>query len=251
MWQGLIGGGGILMGCAAAEATGLGVFCFVVINPCLWSANRVDLFVPSIFQFYPPPPFIFSSKFPSFYIPGYISRWWVLIICMLFFFCLIHCLVLSCILHNICVSSYLVRFIINIGRRRFCCRKQIWIYIVYDINFDLYLGIHHTWRIDLELSCIIWESDKFLRITIKFHGIPSRSHIEIGRLKDWLEPSRWARVIASNGCRTKQLYNDDLTVFLGPCWSPINAPICALTISIYVSYFSQYIELSLLPASIP
>ena len=32
-----------VMGCGAAEATGLGFVCFVVINPCVLSANRVDL----------------------------------------------------------------------------------------------------------------------------------------------------------------------------------------------------------------
>ena len=31
------------MGCGAAEATGLGFVCFVVISPCVLSANRVDL----------------------------------------------------------------------------------------------------------------------------------------------------------------------------------------------------------------
>ena len=30
------------MGSGAAEATGLGFFCFVVINPCVLAANRVD-----------------------------------------------------------------------------------------------------------------------------------------------------------------------------------------------------------------
>ena len=47
------GGGGIkplwdvishnvgVMGCGAAEATGLGFVCFVVINPCVLSANKV------------------------------------------------------------------------------------------------------------------------------------------------------------------------------------------------------------------
>ena len=32
-----------VMGCGAAEATGLGFAFFVVINPCVLSANRVDL----------------------------------------------------------------------------------------------------------------------------------------------------------------------------------------------------------------
>ena len=32
-----------VMGCGAAEATGLGFVCFIVINPCVLSANRVDL----------------------------------------------------------------------------------------------------------------------------------------------------------------------------------------------------------------
>mgnify|MGYP003571757333 CR=1 FL=1 len=42
------------MGCGAAEATVLGFVCFVVINPCMFSANRVDsgFFVSSIFQLY-------------------------------------------------------------------------------------------------------------------------------------------------------------------------------------------------------
>ena len=50
---------------SAAEATGLGFVCFVVINPCVLSANRAwfwAFFVSWIFQFYlifqllPPPP---------------------------------------------------------------------------------------------------------------------------------------------------------------------------------------------------
>ena len=32
-----------VMRCGAAEPIGLGVVCFVVINPCVLSANRVDL----------------------------------------------------------------------------------------------------------------------------------------------------------------------------------------------------------------
>ena len=34
--------GDILMGCGAAEATGLGFVCFIVINPCVLSTNIVD-----------------------------------------------------------------------------------------------------------------------------------------------------------------------------------------------------------------
>ena len=47
-----------VMGCGAAEATGLGFVCFVVINPCVLSANRVDfgLFCFINFPIYPPPP---------------------------------------------------------------------------------------------------------------------------------------------------------------------------------------------------
>ena len=50
-----------VMGCGgAAEATGLGFVCFVVINTCVLSANRVDFgfffFVSYIVQFTPPPP---------------------------------------------------------------------------------------------------------------------------------------------------------------------------------------------------
>ena len=47
-----------VMGCGGAEAIGLGFVCFVVINPRVLSANRVDLssFSFIIFQFYPPPP---------------------------------------------------------------------------------------------------------------------------------------------------------------------------------------------------
>mgnify|MGYP003571746643 CR=1 FL=1 len=50
------------MGCGAAEATGLGFVCFVVINPCVLSANRVDL---GFFLFHkfpillPPPPLFY------------------------------------------------------------------------------------------------------------------------------------------------------------------------------------------------
>ena len=44
------------LGCGAAEATGPGFVCFAVINPCVLSANRVDLvFLFHNFQFYPPP----------------------------------------------------------------------------------------------------------------------------------------------------------------------------------------------------
>ena len=43
------------------EATGLGLVCFVVINPCVLSPNRVDLgFLPH--RFYPPPPRSTSSN---------------------------------------------------------------------------------------------------------------------------------------------------------------------------------------------
>mgnify|MGYP003571725524 CR=1 FL=1 len=47
-----------VMGCGDADATCLGFICFVVVNPYVLSANRVDLgfFVSLIFQFYPPPP---------------------------------------------------------------------------------------------------------------------------------------------------------------------------------------------------
>ena len=34
-----------VMGCGAAEATGLGFVCFVVINPCVSSVNRVVFFL--------------------------------------------------------------------------------------------------------------------------------------------------------------------------------------------------------------
>ena len=42
----------------AAEATGLGFFCFVVVNPCVLSANRIDLgfFVHKFSNLLPPPP---------------------------------------------------------------------------------------------------------------------------------------------------------------------------------------------------
>ena len=71
-------------GCGAAEATGLGFVCFVVINPCVLSANSVDLdfFVSLIVPISPLHPlfqiirFVIStfsqfssSKFPSFYSP--------------------------------------------------------------------------------------------------------------------------------------------------------------------------------------
>ena len=45
------------MRCSAVEVTSLGFVCFVVINPCVLSANRVDFglfFVSSVFQFYSP-----------------------------------------------------------------------------------------------------------------------------------------------------------------------------------------------------
>ena len=47
-----------VMGCGAAEATGLGFVCFVVINPPVLSANRVDfgLFCFIDFSFLHPPP---------------------------------------------------------------------------------------------------------------------------------------------------------------------------------------------------
>ena len=35
------------MGCGAAEATGLVFVCFVIINPCVLSAGRVDLPIPT------------------------------------------------------------------------------------------------------------------------------------------------------------------------------------------------------------
>ena len=45
------------MGYCSAEATGLGFVCFVVINPCVLSANRVDLgFFVSYFPILLPPP---------------------------------------------------------------------------------------------------------------------------------------------------------------------------------------------------
>ena len=45
------------MGCGAAEATGLGFVCFVVINPRVLSANSVDLgfFLFLIFSNFTPP----------------------------------------------------------------------------------------------------------------------------------------------------------------------------------------------------
>ena len=47
-----------VMGCGFKEATGLGFVCFVIINPCVLSANRVDLgfFVSKFSNFTPPPP---------------------------------------------------------------------------------------------------------------------------------------------------------------------------------------------------
>ena len=50
-----------VIGCGAAEATGMGFVCFVAINPCVLSANRVDLglFYFINFQFYSPPPLRF------------------------------------------------------------------------------------------------------------------------------------------------------------------------------------------------
>ena len=50
-WPGLF----VEVGCGAAEATGPGFVCFVVINPCVLSANRV-VFGLFLFQ-YPPPTF--------------------------------------------------------------------------------------------------------------------------------------------------------------------------------------------------
>ena len=46
-----------VMGCGAAEETGLGFVCFVVINSCVLLANRVDfgLFFCSNFSFPSPP----------------------------------------------------------------------------------------------------------------------------------------------------------------------------------------------------
>ena len=52
------------MGCGAAEATGLGFVCFVVISPRVLSANRVDLgffFCFTNFPILPPPPPGFAS----------------------------------------------------------------------------------------------------------------------------------------------------------------------------------------------
>ena len=47
------------MGCGAAEATGLGFVCFVVINPRVLSTDRVDfgLFFVNFVRFTPPPSF--------------------------------------------------------------------------------------------------------------------------------------------------------------------------------------------------
>ena len=48
-----------VMGCGAVEATGLGFACFVVINPRVLSANRVDLdfiLFHKLSNFTPPPP---------------------------------------------------------------------------------------------------------------------------------------------------------------------------------------------------
>ena len=39
------------MGCGAAEATGLGFVCFVVINPCVLSANRVFFWFILFYKF--------------------------------------------------------------------------------------------------------------------------------------------------------------------------------------------------------
>ena len=46
------------MGCSATEATGLGFVCFVVINPLVLSANRVDFGLVLFHKFsnLPPPP---------------------------------------------------------------------------------------------------------------------------------------------------------------------------------------------------
>ena len=44
------------MGCGAAEATGLSFVCFVVSNPCVFSANRVFGLFCFINLFPPPPP---------------------------------------------------------------------------------------------------------------------------------------------------------------------------------------------------
>ena len=54
-----------VMGCGAAEATGLGFVCFVVLNPRVLSANRVDfgLCLFHIFShFTPPPPSIAPNR---------------------------------------------------------------------------------------------------------------------------------------------------------------------------------------------
>ena len=44
-----------MIGCGAAEETGLGFVCFVV-NPRVLSAYRVDFLFHKIFNFTPPPP---------------------------------------------------------------------------------------------------------------------------------------------------------------------------------------------------
>ena len=50
-------------GCGAAEATGLGFVCFVVINPCVLSANRVDLrFLFHKFSNFTPPPLRIKTR---------------------------------------------------------------------------------------------------------------------------------------------------------------------------------------------
>ena len=61
-----------VMGYGAAEATGLGFVCFIVVNPCVLSANRVGLGLFCFIDFpilLPPPPsplHQYSSQFPSF-----------------------------------------------------------------------------------------------------------------------------------------------------------------------------------------
>ena len=60
-WASFVG----VMGCGAAEATGLGFVCFIVLNPRILSANGVDL---GFFCFIngpisPPPPSLLRHTF--------------------------------------------------------------------------------------------------------------------------------------------------------------------------------------------